>query len=103
MNFVNAVNAVNGRAWIAVIILLAMALLFVRYCRIAPKGSIIDSLNSTHVAVFGFVLCLCGIGLTLSGHAEAGDKVFLSGASFIGGIAASRAIKANDSEPPQKS
>lgn len=92
MNFVNALNALNGRVWLGVVVLLLMMLLFLRYRNVTPTGSFIDSLNSVHVAWLGFTLCLCGVALMISGQGEYGDKVFLSGASFIGGIAATKAV-----------
>lgn len=95
LNFVNALNAIHGQLLLFVLIIFAMVLLYLRYYKVQPTGSIVDSLNAVHVAWLGFALCLCGIFLIVAGHDQAGDKVFLSGASFIGGIAATRAVNGN--------
>src|SRR5690349_54153 len=92
MNFVNALNAIHGQFWLVVLVLVAMLLLHIRYRNVTPSGSLVEELNSLHVAWIGFVLCLCAIAVILGGHEAAGDKIFLSGASFIGGIAVSKAI-----------
>lgn len=90
INFVNAINAVRGPVWLVMVGTLAMLLLFARYYKQTPSGNLIDSLNSIHPAVYGFILCMMGVILELNGHENAGDKVFLSGASFIGGVAATK-------------
>lgn len=97
-NFVNAINAINGRVWLGCLVVLAMLLLHLRYRKVTPTGSLLDSINGIHVAILGFVLCLCGIGMALSGHEGFGDKVFLSGASFIGGVGVGR-IMTGKSDP----
>jgi hypothetical protein len=99
MNFVNAMNALNGRVWLACIVVLVIVLLHLRYRKLAPTGSLLDSINGVHVAILGFVLCLCGIGMALSGHEGFGDKVFLSGASFIGGVGVGRIMSKTEKDP----
>jgi hypothetical protein len=87
LNFVNAINAVRGEVWLMLFVTTAMFLLYARYHKTAPSGNLVESFNSIHPAVYGFVLCMMGVVLELNGHEQAGDKVFLSGASFIGGVA----------------
>lgn len=87
LNAVNAINAVRGEVWLMMFATTAMFLLYARYHKTAPSGNLVDSFNSIHPAVYGFVLCMMGVVLELNGHEQAGDKVFLSGASFIGGVA----------------
>ncbi len=86
MRLVNALNAVHGPIWIVLLAVLALFTLYARYRKLPPSGNFVDSLNSVHPAVYGFVLCIWGIVLALNSHEQFGDKVFLSGASFIGGV-----------------
>jgi len=95
MNAVNAINSIHGQIWLVLLLALVIILLYARYRSVPPTGSLVDSLNSVHVAWLGFTLCLCGIALMMSGEGQFGDKVFLSGASFIGGIAATKAVNGN--------
>ncbi len=88
LNTVNALNAIQGRFWLFWIVLLSIVLVYLRDRRNPTGPSIIESLNGLHVAWLGFALCLFGISLMIAGHGNEGDKVFLSGASFIGGVAA---------------
>lgn len=90
MNAVNALNAIHGQLLLFLLTLTAMLLMYSRYRKIEPIGPahLIDALNTIHPAVYGFVICMMGIALEMTGHSQAGDKVFLSGASFIGGVAA---------------
>lgn len=94
MNAVNAINAVRGPVWLVLLTLAILVLIYARYRKLQPTGNLVDSLNSIHPAVYGFVLCIWGIVLALNAHEQFGDKVFLSGASFIGGVMA-RQIQQN--------
>ena len=92
MNFlqgiVQAINTIHGSVWIVMLVFFFGALLFARYRNVPPSANLVESLNAIHPAVYGFVLCNWGLILALNGHEQFGDKVFLSGASFIGGVAA---------------
>lgn len=94
-NFIDALNSIHGQVWLVLITFCAMLLLYLRYRKAPPATSLVDSLNSIHVALLGFVICLVAVMLMMAGHAQEGDKVFLSGASFIGGIAAAKATNGN--------
>lgn len=99
MTFVNALNALHGQVLLLFAFLFCVTLLFVRYRKAPANGSIVDSLNSVHIAWLGFALCLCGIALMMASHGPEGDKVFLAGASFIGGIAAAKAVNGSGKPP----
>ena len=95
MKFIDVINSIHGQVWLVLIAFTAMLLLYLRYRNTPPAASLVDSLNSIHVALLGFVICLMAVMLMMAGHAQEGDKVFLSGASFIGGIAAVKATSGN--------
>jgi hypothetical protein len=100
LNAVNAINAVRGEVWLMLFATTAMFLLYARYHKTAPSGNLVESFNSIHPAVYGFVLCMMGVVLELNGHEQAGDKVFLSGASFIGGVAMRASYNGNGNSTP---
>lgn len=105
MTLVNALNEVHGQVLVFVIALVAMVLLFVRY-KSAPHsgpGSFIDALNGVHVTAWGVLLALVGIAVVLANHETFGDKVFVAGASFIGGMGAAKLMSSNGNgnKPPE--
>lgn len=102
MNFVNAINALRGGIWVVFMATLAMILLYCRYHNrpSSQTGAWVDLVNSVHPAVYGFALCIMAYSLMLIGHSSEGEKVFLSGASFIGGVALRGAYTPNGSGTP---
>jgi hypothetical protein len=86
INFVNALNSIRPMIWLVMISTLVVCLIYKRYSKTPPTGALLDQINGVHIAILGFALCLCGIALAVNGHEIFADKVFVSGASFIGGI-----------------
>ncbi|HWF03631.1 MAG TPA: hypothetical protein VHA06_08095 [Candidatus Angelobacter sp.] len=103
LNFVEALNQIHGIVWLNFVVILGMLLVFARYRKqpARPAGSLIDVLNSVHPAVYGFIFGMSAIALMLVGHSAEGEKVFLSGASFIGGVALRGSYKGGDATPSQ--
>jgi hypothetical protein len=98
MNLVTAINSIHGQVWLCLFTLAGMLLVYLRYRKFQPAASLVDTLNSLHIALLGFALCIIAVLLILAGYPAEGDKIFLSGASFIGGIAAGK-ISQNGNGP----
>lgn len=99
-DFVAALNAVKLTVWLVMLALTCLFLAYFRYRKEPATGSIVEMINSISIANYGFILCMAAIGLIMANKDQAGDKIFLSGASFIGGVgvgAAAMAAKKNGS------
>ncbi|HEY2497300.1 MAG TPA: hypothetical protein VGK24_09545 [Candidatus Angelobacter sp.] len=102
MTIVNALNALHGALLLVFVVLFVAILIFARYRNHppAPAGTLVDVINSVHPAVYGFALCVMAYTLMLIGHGSEGEKVFLSGASFIGGVALRGAYNPGGKDTP---
>jgi peptidoglycan/LPS O-acetylase OafA/YrhL len=100
MTTINAINSIHGQVWLCLFTFAGMLLVYLRYRKFPPAASLVDTLNSLHIALLGFAICILAVLLILAGHPAEGDKIFLSGASFIGGIAAGK-VSQNGNGPRQ--
>lgn len=99
-DFVTALNAVKLTVWLVLLGLTVLFLSYARYRKEPATGSLVDMINSISIANYGFILCMAAIGLIMANKDQAGDKIFLSGASFIGGVGVGAAAAKRNQTPP---
>lgn len=99
-DFVTALNAVKLTVWLVLLAITCLILSYLRYRNQPVSGSVVDMINSISIANYGFILCMAAIGLIMANKDQAGDKIFLSGASFIGGVGVGSALASKKNQTP---